>query len=252
MKCTEPTPELVAAFPLHKGGADSRLRHEPYHKEDNTLRGIKCGFCYKGEIVRMIIGAIVDVDGTPSIKVIIDHKRVPAAYSTHILPIGKQEIPLPFLSIACPGVCVLGIVLVVHSRLLKDLEEVTDFASNSSATLYEDAEGVTPVAAKNTLDICSYKFMSVDMGVAFEMADYFVGVISTTIPDPPVSQLVSLHLDSSALFLMCTMCSCILDPSVALGNIVRCQEFERCGATEVIAVLGGDEGDVVKDIEKRV
>lgn len=186
MKCIEPTPELVVAFPLHKGDERSRLRHEPFHKEDNTMKGVRCGFCFRGEIVKLTIGAIVDSDGTPSIKIIIDHHRIPLAYNTFILPVGRQELPIPFLSIACPGVCVFGLVLVVHSRFLKRAEDLDAGSADrpNPLKLYADAEGVTPGMEKNTLDLHTYRFMGVSLGMCFEMADYFVGIVSTTMPDP--------------------------------------------------------------------
>ena len=110
-----PTPELACRFPSPINGAasDSTLvvRCEPYERGPDE-RGFSCGFCLAGELVVVHLAAGADSGGAPLIRVQLDHKRIPQAFSVLIVPVGEQSFPVPFLSVPITSFGLLGLTLV--------------------------------------------------------------------------------------------------------------------------------------------
>mmetsp|Transcript_21893 Transcript_21893/g.45605 ORF Transcript_21893/g.45605 Transcript_21893/m.45605 type:complete len:417 (+) Transcript_21893:115-1365(+) len=85
--------------------------------------GYSSGFCISKELVKANIICTLDDHNVPMVQIQLDHHKIPKIASIIDVPLGSQEIPVPFLALPTTALGLFGFIMTVNVQLLYEGEE---------------------------------------------------------------------------------------------------------------------------------
>jgi hypothetical protein len=86
--------------------------------------GYACGMCVSGSLVRANVICTLDDFNVPIVQIQLNHPKIPKLASIIDVPVGTQEIPVPFLAVPCTALGLFGLVMTVTVQLIYEGEDV--------------------------------------------------------------------------------------------------------------------------------
>ena len=112
--------------------------------------GYSSGFCVSKELLKANIICTLDDHNLPMVQVQLDHPKIPKMASIIDVPLGTQEIPVPFLALPTTALGLFGFIMTVNLQLLYpgdgDVANGGQTASEAAAAAKAAAAGAAATA----------------------------------------------------------------------------------------------------------
>lgn len=114
--------------------------------------GYSCGFCVSSELLKANIICTLDDYNLPMVQVHLDHPKIPKMASTIDVPLGTQEVPVPFLALPSTVLGLFGFIMTFNLQLLYEGDEDCALAGQTASEAAAVAKAAAAGAAKTAKD----------------------------------------------------------------------------------------------------